>query len=395
MALFPYQPNGLIPVRESRGYLTDLMQAKSGKEQRRQLRGWPRRSVTFSFALEDLTSVQALQATIYRLQGVEVTVPLWQYASPLTAAAAAGAGNVYASYSDRPFYAGGTVALWASLSRYESLTASSFSASGGEHAVLSGTVSAWTDYPATSAVLMPAEAGWIEGPLSVVRVGQFYEATLTFRLRSQALTFIQGSDTTATLSTVPDGAGDPADVFDRPVVFLGGETGATYVDLSTDSPASVRRVFYPAYTFSGILALLTFLDQRRGRAVPFYLPTWDQDMTLWDNHASGESELRINAIGYTDGMFPLDASRRHIAIFKDGTIYSSHKIMDVLYNPGDTLEYLTIDPVLPQNYAAANYSICFLRWSRLESDSVDISFPGFGIADCDLQVREIPIEAAA
>lgn len=107
---WPFEPNMVEAIEESFGYLTDILVARSGSEQRIQLRAIPIGSLAFSVLLED-REYQLAQALLYQ-QARAFGVPLWQFRTKLLALAAADQNEILIDTSFLPFQAGGLVFLW-------------------------------------------------------------------------------------------------------------------------------------------------------------------------------------------------------------------------------------------------------------------------------------------
>lgn len=124
MVPWAYEPNWGEPVVETYGYLTDLLTAHSGMEQRIQLRAVPVGSIGYSTLLTTLQEVQAANAILFGNQTRPFGVARWQYRVPLTTATVIGATEVPCDTANIPFEAGGLVLLWRDPSTWEVQTIS-------------------------------------------------------------------------------------------------------------------------------------------------------------------------------------------------------------------------------------------------------------------------------
>lgn len=139
-----------------------------------------------------------------------------------------------------------------------------------------------------------------------------------------------------------------------------------------------------------------FLDARKGRAVPFWLPSYQWDLSLAEDAIEDEAILTVNWVRYTEQMYGTTGARRHIAMWALGQIgMEYYKITDAT-DPGDDItESITITPIADRDYPAASTVISFLKYCRLENDLIEISYPDGQHAQATIMVRELPLEAPA
>jgi len=151
---FPFPPNMSSPVDESFGYLTDVIVAYSGMEQRIQLRAVPIGKLSYRVFLNERRDAQMAAAILFGNQARAFGVGRWQFRTSLTSAVALDATEIYCDLEDVPFEAGGLVMLWSSPYVWEVLTIDSIES---DHLVTTaGAQRAWDT--ATTAVV-PAVVG--------------------------------------------------------------------------------------------------------------------------------------------------------------------------------------------------------------------------------------------
>jgi hypothetical protein len=109
---FPFPPNMADPVVERFGYLTDIIEAFRGDEQRIQLRAVPVGSITYSVLLNELRDAQMANAILHGNQARAFGVGRWQFQTPLVANALADAVEVFCDTTNLPFEVDGLVLLW-------------------------------------------------------------------------------------------------------------------------------------------------------------------------------------------------------------------------------------------------------------------------------------------
>ena len=181
----------------------------------------------------------------------------------------------------------------------------------------------------------------------------------------------------------------------RKMELLDGETGKRYSDAISESPAAVRPFTWTAFGRDEITTMRAFLEARKGRAVPFWLPSYQWDLTLSEDLLTDATIASIVWIRYTQQMFGTTGARRHVAIWTHGIPGGmSYYRIDDADDPGDgETESLTIDPGATQDFDAGETVISFLKLCRLDSDRVSISYPDTDHAEATIMVRELPLEA--
>ncbi len=107
MIALSFDPNRATDVVESFGYVTDVLEAFDGTEQRVQLRASPLGTIAFSLLLEDLRDVQEMGAILYGNQARAFGVPRWPFLTLLTAPALTGQLELLCDTTHLPFEVGG------------------------------------------------------------------------------------------------------------------------------------------------------------------------------------------------------------------------------------------------------------------------------------------------
>lgn len=179
----------------------------------------------------------------------------------------------------------------------------------------------------------------------------------------------------------------------RLFVSLDTETGRRTSDEHSPAPAPTRPFTWTAFGRAEIVELFAFLDARKGRAIPFWVPSYQRDLQLAEDLAQNDTNVNLVWVRYAQQMFPGSGGRRHVALWEPRVSMSFHKIVDA-DDPGDGLtESITITPVAPRLFPAATTLVSFLKLCRLEEDLTAISWPSASVAEAVLQAREIPNEA--
>lgn len=185
---------------------------------------------------------------------------------------------------------------------------------------------------------------------------------------------------------------DIDDKMRRSVVVMDSETGNETVVDRTVAPSPLRSYTIVCFDRAEIEELFAFLDARRGRAVPFWAPTFQADLTLRADVSGGASSIQVQWVGYTQDVYPMALSRRYLALYGPDAVLGLHMVTSATDNT--TFETLGISPVAGRAYPADTV-VSYLRLVRLEEDEVEISFPTPDTAIAVLQAREVPLEVPA
>jgi hypothetical protein len=178
-------------------------------------------------------------------------------------------------------------------------------------------------------------------------------------------------------------------------VLLDSKTGKRAADEQAPAPAASRPFTWTALGRAEIAAMRAFLDARMGRAVPFWLPSFQWDLALAEDVFENQSIVTICWVRYRQQMWGTTGARRHLALWTlgDGAM-DLYRIADAT-DPADyQTETLTLDPVAVRDYPMDQTVLSFLKLCRLEDDLVEISYPSANAAEATIRIRELPLEAS-
>ena len=180
----------------------------------------------------------------------------------------------------------------------------------------------------------------------------------------------------------------------RKFVLLDCKTGVRQADEQSPAPNPSRPFTWLALGRAEIAVMREFLDNRKGRAVPFWLPSFQWDLSLASDVAVFSPTAQISWARYTSQMFGTAGARRHLALWDLGIPSFEYYEVIAASDPGDSLtETLTLSPVASRDYEALRTVVSFLKLCRLEGDAVEIRYPSGNVAEATIEVRELPMEA--
>lgn len=110
--VFTPDPDWTEPIRERAEYMTQILSAYAGQEQRIQMRKTPRTRVAYRVLTADKRDHAALEVQLWGAQAKVYGVPFWPDAQPLLVAVNPGDTVVQVTTQYRQFAANGLVVLW-------------------------------------------------------------------------------------------------------------------------------------------------------------------------------------------------------------------------------------------------------------------------------------------
>lgn len=137
-------------------------------------------------------------------------------------------------------------------------------------------------------------------------------------------------------------------------------------------------------------SIRTFVTSRGGKLCAFWLPTYDEDLVLTQDHTAGTTLLTVHSTGYTANLFPSGQWRRHLALWKrDGT--REYKQI-VSSTDGGFTETLTLSSGLTNAFSLTDSKVSFLTYCRFDTDSFVFEWLGPGAVRVRAPIIEIPTE---
>jgi len=410
--LFSLPPTGTEPLLETPAYLTDVQTSDNGTEQRRQLRALPSWTVEFPCAAStpglpwDASRAQRLAALFEAGGAGDYVGPLWQFPRRLTAPVDEGGEALASDLAGLPRLpqAGAYRFVLADLStgRAEALEASAWTDS--TVTLDEPTAGAW---PA-GALLLPALLGHLAGAPTRERRGPHrLRGGVTFELDLLTSDYAPGAHAAeiyaaagyAGLDVLTEplmGPAPPGEGYNRRAATVGGQPGVRVLRAQDDAAGWTRTLAFQLSGQARIEAMRAFLDARKGRAVPFWLPTWDEDLTLAGTCSAGSGFVYVCCpvdVGYDTLVYPLGPHRRHVQLWTHGAAPAYHKLT-ALGDWADDVREIDLTPNLTATATIAT-RVSYLRYVRLDTDAPVIARRGPGYASCELPVREIPLECPA
>ena len=363
-----------VPVNETWEWLSDLMIATDGTEQRVALRGeMPRVELNLKVKFDSSESIRRFYSDLLSSVG-RLWIPEFQYATRTTAASASGSLQVYFDGTQTDIRAGDYVLIQTPVTAIL-VEIKTLNASGG---LVSSALIA--DIPANS-LIMPGSPALIDNQTSIDRyaVNQAAETTLICKMIRQRSTLTR----TGSAVTLPTFLGSPV-VDKRPLAdeLVKDEvsTGQVSIDNQTGLPDIISR-----WDYSRIGGPRTFKVNRikapdemdywktvfaycRGQARKFWMPTYRDDMKLAVAPSDATTTYTIEGTQYAEKIWPI-ITHRYIEIETASGIHRT-QITGASVTGSNTIVLLTTP--LPTGAGWRSVSrISYLLPVRLNDDKVE------------------------
>ena len=173
----------------------------------------------------------------------------------------------------------------------------------------------------------------------------------------------------------------------RSLLVLDSTTGKRVIFDRSGLASEVKSFKWCFYTRADFKVLETFLNARKGRLVPFWVPTYTNDLALSANIGAADQALTIYKSYYTALLFA-KPNKKHLAfITRSGTIYT-RAITSAVENVNGT-ETLTFSGSLGVTITPKEM-ISYLQLCRLADDEVRIQWLNKNAGECTFNCIEIP-----
>lgn len=180
-----------------------------------------------------------------------------------------------------------------------------------------------------------------------------------------------------------------AESFTRLGELIDHQTGPRVWDDHATMAIPVRSFTWTCGTRAECVALREFLKARRGRRIPFWVPTYCWDMQLAVDYPAPVNQITVVKSGY--GQFLAGSlGRRFIAIFPAGQPTEYREIISVV--SGADTEVIEVDGDALGGLSAETTRICFLVLCRLAEDLTTISWAGRDACEAQIEFQELPRE---
>jgi hypothetical protein len=369
LPLWPIPPNWGNGVTERLSWLTDIQVSRSGVEQRQAKRLSPRRE--FEFRINPAGNARSyFDQWMHRIPDERCLLPLWHDVNELTSDVEMGATFLPFDTAFSEFETGGLGVVFQSTFKFEIVSIASVGANGLN--LVAGLSRAWYG----GSQVYPVRRAWMDPETQFTALSsRLGEATLGFMIDgpndypagAEALPVYEGYP----LITLEPNRRDDLEVqFARDVEELDNSIGL--IRRFDETGRSFQTQFYnwTAYGREEHHLLRQTFYRLKGRQKAFWMPSFNEDITLARPLLVGQSQLSIEQIGYR-ALGGVIAGRDHVVIRDD---YDASRVLSIIGTSAglsEDEERLNLSGVVDFSLAAGQ-SGSFLSIMRLENDVIEI-----------------------
>lgn len=391
LVIFSFEPNWRTLPIENLEWLTDIITAHNGKEQRLALRSNPRRSLKYLYTFDYQNKVNNFESYLWGWQNQVFAVPVWTDWIKPTASIAIGATTITVSTNLRDFAATRLAIIWRDFLNYEVVEILSLTSS--YLTLTKGTIYAWS----TSDRIIPIRLARVDKSLVVSRQTSIIaEASITFSIETNEATDSHRLGTSAwqqylgldILTIPPNSNAGLSDSYERDMEVIDYKIGAWGSLSKSNAPVVTRPYSWLLKTRQEIMNFFAFLEVHKGKQVPFWMPTWSKDIELMQTISASDLSILIKGINYTK-MINVHTNRRYLIFYPvDPTSTPIVKKIMACSEVGSN-ELLTIDTVFGSIKLITDFrAISFLTLGRFDQDAFEITWHSDSIADVSTTIRE-------
>lgn len=370
IVMFPYEPEA--PLTERLLFLTDVLVAEDGTEQRISLRKAPRQEFVMRLLREDGPERQKVDFLLFDWQSRVFGVPIWTEPSYLTGVATAGDTTVNVDDTTLgDFRAGGLAIVFESEDTFDAL-----------EVVTVGPTSIEFNTPllnsyAVGTRVMPLRTCITSTPAKekkyAVNLAEF-EVTMRVLDNDVDLGSTSGWPTfnSKVLLNDPNAIEQTLDgSIERQITVFDGSTGKFSQASTWNRARHGSAKTFITRTRSALWSVRKLLHAFRGRQVSFYLPTFTKDVTLAATYLSGGSAITIHNVGYTRYAKQRTPKVNLNIVLNNGTTFQRNVTSSTEVDPAT--EQLTLSATIGQNIAPEDVArIEFFEKVRIDNDEITI-----------------------
>lgn len=382
--VWPWRPQR--GLSESLEWMTDIIEAHDGTEQRIQIRQAPRQSFETSVLVDDAVQLSALRVAIAAWQHRLWGWPCWHEAKRLGVTLAAASSSIGIDTTMADFRAGGMAIIYTSPALYEVVEVASISA---DSLILA---EATAIQHAVGASVMPLRLARMAGQarrddysFDGTRYSVTMQMTENQELATEAAAMqYLGYDVLSDPLVMP-GETMPRQV-DRPADILDPGTGAWAIATRTDYPLITTDHKWRLRTMAQAWAFRRWLHRRAGMLNPAWIPSRTHDLTLAVQPTAVVTTLQINDVNYRNVGLNRPGMT-HIAAFSASGAFVCRQITNAVAGSAGR-ENLTINAALGFTPVSR---ISFLCLHRFAADRISLTWDRVGVADCRASMTGVAV----
>jgi hypothetical protein len=381
-----FRPDWSNPIEERMEWVTDVLTAYDGTEQRIALRSNPRRNIGYQFAIDNASDRRKFEAMLFNWGARTWLLPVWMEGSALSSGLASGESTVTLDRVDGNWQEGGYGIIWASAFSYEIVKVDTIN--GDEITFEAATGTEFSP----GAVIYPAVTGILGDRQALNR---FTRDTEYGRCQFQVFeteTVAADSPTTyrglPVITQAPHWQRDITHDFVRKLQEIDFRIGKFAIEDESEMPFNVISHHWVANGKDEIDALRSFIYARQGKQKAVWLPTFAPDILMVASAGSASVYIDVEYAYILKHLWG-HQNRKDIRIeLYDGTVIY-RRVTDVTEQSA-TVERLTINSALGVDIDPDDVErISWMSVARLDSDSISFAWMYDDWVECSVNWRTV------
>lgn len=385
--VWPLQTDWREPPLDRYEWLTDVMESRSGFEQRVELREVPRRTIESTFVVTD-NDLGWFDALLFAWGARGFLIPLWFDQSKLTQAFFGGGTRLFCDTTGREFGAGSYILIGSDLR-------TAFAAQVAE--VFTDGVSTTRPVPGnylTNDLIWPARAVRVTSPAQQAQhTAGVVEMRITFEVTDQpditpvpSATLYKGLQV---LTREHNWADDITRTYERKITILDNSTGSPlWIDLNNWAQITRQLNFLLASRVDR-QNFIGWLSSVSGRCVPFWREDRETMLQMTVRQDPGATALlRIVPIDFPTLLYGMPNRMAIVLRHIDGSVYYA-TVLTAATDVVNGDELLTLDVNLPASVPSDWRLITYLELMRLDADAIEIAHASDEVAQVQMTIRGI------
>ena len=382
------------PTKEVLAFLTDIIEALDGKEQRLALRSNPRQMFDITYLL-DTNDRQRMQAMLMDWMDNSFGFPLWHEKLKLTAAHTAATSTYSVSRADDvDMRVGGLAAVITDANTFDVINVSAAT----DTLITAGDPSV-NAYP-IGTPLMPVRVVVIRRAVTGKRyLNNLEEFRISFEVTDNDTGVLTGT-TTPGFWSIYNGrvlfddcnvvsGGTMSQRFTRLVHRIDNATGIISQSSSWDKYKRSHKKGFVAHNRAENIELRRVLIALRGRQKSFYIPTFIEDVDVVAQLGVGTSTMDIESIDYVRFIKDRDPKMIMRLTFNNGDPQLIRVVQSSVTVSG-TVERLTLDTTWPSTVPINEITrVEFFELVRFDTDNFNIFYPRIGLSELNASVKSV------
>lgn len=377
-------PDWSAGVLERMEWLTDVLQAYDGSEQRRALRLSPRKAFEFEafFTAQERRYAESL---LWGWGARVWALPVWPDGTDLASAVNIGDTQIMVSTATRAYEAGGLAILLRDALTYE---VTQIDTVQSDRLILKrGLTQAWP----MGTRLWPAFPSRLRDKASLQRWNDDASGMrVAFELDADVDYTADGGSTTyrgyPVLTARPNWAGGLDLDLERKLSELDNMVGVRVSEDEAGMPLPTQRMRWTWATRAETDAFRKLAYALRGRHYAAWVPTWEDDLLPVAPIDLAATSIDIQFMAYTQ-QIAAGVGRRDIRIeLTDGTVF--HRRISGAQQVSASIERVVIDSPLGRTVATTDVvRVSFMTLMRLDSDAVELQHWSGEVSDAAVALK--------